>query len=105
MDPRVFLICAEWCGVCRKLRTSAPLWPNGTLFWIDLDESEQILEGLDVEHFPTLAVFRGGKWVYWGSCEPTWLQIIRTAESARIDVDPTLISHLNRMLQALSLAR
>lgn len=105
MDTRAFIVCAEWCGVCRELKASAPLWLNGTLSWIDLDEDEKILEGLDVEYFPTLAVFRDSEWVYWGSCEPTWLQIIRIAESARIDVDPTLISHLDKMQQTLSHSR
>jgi hypothetical protein len=98
VQVRAFIICAEWCGVCRKLQASAPLWLNGTLSWIDLDEDEKILEGLDVENFPTLAVYRSDEWVFWGAVEPMWPIIQRTCAMASSPVDKDTATSLSGLL-------
>lgn len=98
MDTRAFIICAEWCGVCRELKASAPIWPEGTLSWIDLDEDENILDGLDIENFPTLAIYRSDEWVFWGSVEPIWPIIQRTCAMASRPVDKDTATLLSGFL-------
>jgi len=98
MDSRAFIICADWCDVCRKLKASAPLWLNGTLSWIDLDEDEKILGGLDVENFPTLAVYRSDEWVFWGTVEPMWPIIQRTCAKASGPVEKHTATSLSGLL-------
>ena len=84
--------------MCRRMKASAPQWLNGTLSWIDLDEAEKILEGLDIESFPTLAVYRSDEWVFWGAVEPIWPVIQRICAVALAPVDKSTAVSLTRLL-------
>lgn len=98
MNSRIFIICADWCAVCRDLKLSIPPWLSGTLSWVDLDEAEKILEGLDVENLPTLAVYRSDEWVFWGAVEPIWPVIQRISAVALAPVDTPTAILLTRLL-------
>lgn len=82
----VIVLCAEWCGVCREFRpivdTLAALHPQAVFSWIDIEDDAALLGELDVEDFPTLAIFRAGVPVYFGTTLPIGNvlgQLIRTA--------------------------
>lgn len=70
---RVYVLCAQWCGVCRDYRTfvtaqqalAAQDW-----VWVDVEEHGDTLDDLDVENFPTLLVAQGNAVHFLGTVLP-----------------------------------
>lgn len=52
--------CAAWCDTCNSYRPGfealAAALPQHVFIWIDIEESEALLDDEDVENFPTLLV-------------------------------------------------
>ena len=52
--------CAAWCDTCNAYRPGfealAARMPEHVFIWIDIEESEALLDDEDVENFPTLLV-------------------------------------------------
>jgi thiol-disulfide isomerase/thioredoxin len=71
----VFVLCAEWCGVCREFRAAvddAAAKPGSHRYvWIDIEDEADRLGEIEVETFPTLAVLRGGMPVFFGPTLPS----------------------------------
>ncbi|HLS86283.1 MAG TPA: thioredoxin family protein [Burkholderiales bacterium] len=70
----VVVLCAAWCGTCRefrlvfdRLRASRP---EARFFWLDVEDDAALVGDIDVENFPTLAVFRGEMPVFFGASLP-----------------------------------
>jgi len=100
VQVRAFIICAEWCGVCRELKMSLPPTLKETLTWIDLDNDEDLLEGLDVDSFPTLAVYRFDTWVFWGNVKPVWSIIERACATVSGSVNADVSTKLGKLLRS-----
>lgn len=73
--PVVMVLCAAWCGVCRGFEAATagvgedfPL--PASWAWIDVEDAADALPSLDVETFPTLAVFRGKELRFFGPILP-----------------------------------
>jgi thioredoxin reductase (NADPH) len=68
-------LCAAWCGTCREFRVVferlAELWPDVAFVWLDIEDDSAIAGDIDVENFPTLAVFHHGLPVHFGVSEPS----------------------------------
>ena len=99
----IFVLCAEWCGVCRELKRSIPSSIGQRVSWIDIEADAHLVEGLDIENFPTLAVFRGEDgWVFYGAVEPYWGAINGMRRFAGMELDDALRLALTRMKGASS---
>jgi thioredoxin 1 len=75
----VFVLCAEWCGVCRALQPACQSFvqsnPEVGLYWIDIEDEADRLGSLEVETFPTIAIARGADPVFFGPMKPDMRQI------------------------------
>jgi thioredoxin reductase (NADPH) len=67
-------LCAAWCGTCREFEeTFARLrqsHPQILFVWLDIEDDSALAGDIDVENFPSLAVYRRGKPVFYGVTEP-----------------------------------
>jgi len=93
----IYILCAEWCRVCRELKLSSPPSFDYQIIWIDIDRDEDFLEGLDFDNLPTIAVNHGGKWSFWGTAEPLWKHIFKLAKQAKIAIDTDTLDRLSKM--------
>jgi thioredoxin reductase (NADPH) len=85
----VVCLCAEWCDTCREFRNAfgriAQADPGGTYVWLDIEDESALIGDLDIENFPTLAVFRCGEPVFFGVTLPQEAVVQRTLEALRAD--------------------
>jgi thioredoxin 1 len=76
-DPSRFVVvalCAAWCDTCNDFRTGferlAQSRPQATFVWLDIEDDAAIAGDIDVENFPTLAIFRGTTPLHFGVSLP-----------------------------------
>jgi len=83
----VACLCAAWCGTCRDY---APLLAelgrdSGAAVrtrWIDIEDEAELVDGIDVENFPTLLIARGERVLFYGTVLPHAATLQRLAETA-----------------------
>jgi len=67
-------LCARWCHVCRGFepgfRRLASEWPGARFVWLDVEDDDEVVGDIEVENFPTLAVFHHGRPVHFGVTLP-----------------------------------
>jgi thioredoxin reductase (NADPH) len=67
-------LCAAWCTTCREFRAAcegvAQARPDASIVWIDVEDDEALVGDLDIETFPTLAVFEGERLRHFGATLP-----------------------------------
>jgi thioredoxin reductase (NADPH) len=77
----VVVLCAAWCDACRAFRPVferlADASRDTRFIWLDIEDDAALVGDIDVENFPTLAVFRGDVPVFFGVCEPQRAVIAR----------------------------
>lgn len=73
----VVCLCASWCYVCDDFRATlaglARAHREVGFVWVDIEDDSELVGDVDIEDFPTLAVFRGDTPVFFGvtrSAEP-----------------------------------
>lgn len=70
----VLALCADWCGTCRDfhpmLERLARTRPEIVFAWADIEDDAEWVGDIDVESFPTLAVFRAGQPLHFGVSQP-----------------------------------
>jgi thioredoxin reductase (NADPH) len=70
----VVCFCAAWCDTCGLFRASferiAAARPRETFVWLDIEDDSAICGDIDVENFPTLAVYRGDRLLHYGVSLP-----------------------------------
>lgn len=76
-QPRALVValCAQWCGTCREFRqTFSQLeqrFPQAVFFWIDVEDDAALAEEIDVQDFPSLAIYDAqGVAHYFGTSLP-----------------------------------
>ena len=83
--PLVVCLCAAWCDTCGEFRdTFARLehaHPEADFVWLDVDDDSALVGDLDIENFPTLAVFRGDTPLFYGVTMPQEGVVSRTLQS------------------------
>tara|TARA_R110001583_G_scaffold24563_3_gene89981 strand:- start:15292 stop:15711 length:420 start_codon:yes stop_codon:yes gene_type:complete len=91
----VLALCADWCGTCRSFRPVleqlAAEHPHIVFSWLDIEDEADLANDLDVETFPTLAIFRDGAPLYFGASLPmadVVAKLIRAAEAAGGPLSP-----------------
>jgi thioredoxin 1 len=70
----VLALCADWCGTCRDfqqvLQRLVEARPEIVFAWADIEDDAEFVGDIDVESFPTLAVFRAGQALHYGVSLP-----------------------------------
>jgi thioredoxin 1 len=70
----VVCLCAAWCDTCNEFRLAfertAQARPGMRFLWLDIEDDAEICGEVDVENFPTLAVWRGGSLLFYGVSLP-----------------------------------
>jgi thioredoxin reductase (NADPH) len=70
----VVALCAAWCDTCREFRGAfdrlAQSRPQFTFAWLDVEDDADVAGDVDVENFPTLAIYRGDEPIHFGVSLP-----------------------------------
>src|SRR5215470_15962019 len=70
----VVCLCAAWCDTCTSFRASyeriAEARPRELFIWLDVEDDSAICGDIDIENFPTLAVYRGERLLHYGVSLP-----------------------------------
>ena len=78
----VVCFCAAWCDTCDGVRTAleriAARDENGTYIWLDIEDDAVLMGDIEIENFPTLAVYRDSKPLFFGVSPPQEGVIART---------------------------
>ena len=76
-DPRrlvVVTLCAAWCDTCTQFRVAleriAAARSGMTFVWLDIEDDSATCDDIDVENFPTLAVYHGRTPLHFGVSLP-----------------------------------
>ncbi|ATE59855.1 thioredoxin family protein [Thauera sinica] len=81
----VVALCAEWCGTCREFRPMleriAAAHPDALFAWADVEDDADLVGDIDVDNFPTLAIFRDGKPLHFGVSLPLEPVVSRLLQS------------------------
>lgn len=81
----VVSLCAAWCDTCNEFRAAferiASARPQCALVWLDIEDDADIAGDIDVENFPTLAVFRDGRPAYFGVSLPHESTVLRLIDA------------------------
>ena len=95
----VVALCAAWCDTCTEFRAAferiAATRPEALFVWLDIEDDAEICGDIDVENFPTLAIYRGAALLHYGVSLPQEGAVARlvdeigaTAEAMRDAPDP-----------------
>ena len=81
----VACLCATWCKTCTEFRGTfdklAQANAGSTFVWIDVEDDSALVGDIEIENFPTLAVFRGDKPLFYGVTMPQEGVVVRTLAS------------------------
>jgi thioredoxin reductase (NADPH) len=85
----VACLCATWCKTCTEFRGTfdklVAANPGMKFQWLDVEDDSALVGDLDIENFPTLAVFRGEKPLFYGVTMPQEGVVARTLASLTRD--------------------
>jgi thioredoxin 1 len=95
-DLLVVCLCAAWCDACAEFRGTfdklAQQHERATFVWLDVEDDSALVGDIEIENFPTLAVFRGDTPLFYGVTMPQEGVVARTLASlARLDRDPVAV--------------
>jgi thioredoxin reductase (NADPH) len=84
-DLLVACLCAAWCKTCTEFRSTfdklSESNPRAKFIWLDVEADSALVGDIDIENFPTLAVFRGDKPLFYGVTMPQEGVVARTLAS------------------------
>jgi thioredoxin 1 len=70
----VVSLCAAWCDTCSEFRASferiAAARPDAVFAWLDIEDDGDACGDIEVENFPTLAIYRGDALLHFGVSLP-----------------------------------
>ncbi|MDQ2917250.1 MAG: thioredoxin family protein [Casimicrobiaceae bacterium] len=88
----VMSFCAAWCDTCTQFRATcerlAQARPQITFVWLDIEDDAAITGDVDVENFPTLAVYRGSDVLHFGVSLPHETTVGRLIEALAARTEP-----------------
>ena len=89
----VVCLCAAWCDTCAEFRDTFErlerVHPEAKFVWLDVEDDAALVGDLDIENFPTLAVFRGSAPLFYGVTLPQEGIVSRTLHSLLEQEKPT----------------
>ncbi len=78
----VVCFCAAWCDTCDAVRAAleriAARDAASTYIWLDIEDDAALVGDIEIENFPTLAVYRDGAALFFGVSPPQEGVIART---------------------------
>lgn len=78
-------LCAAWCDTCGQFRGAfqriATEHRSAKFIWLDIEDDAQVVGEVDVENFPTLAIYQDGRLVHFGVSLPQEGLVRRLVES------------------------
>jgi thioredoxin len=81
----VVCLCAAWCKTCTEFRDTFDRLAGGiagaTFVWLDVEDDSALVGDIEIENFPTLAVFRGARPIFYGVTMPQEGVVARTLAS------------------------
>lgn len=81
------VLCAQWCSTCREflpvLEALAAKWPQHSWLWLDIEDDADLVGNVDIETFPTLAVYVDTALAHCGPVLPSAALVERLVGSAR----------------------
>lgn len=84
----VVAFCANWCGTCREFRPVleriANARPEILFAWADIEDHAELVGDIDVENFPSLAVFRAGSVLHYGVSLPHEAVVARMVDALSV---------------------
>ncbi len=67
-------LCAAWCNTCAEFQAAfdrlADARADATFVWLDIEDDADVAGDIDVDNFPTIAVFLHGRLVHFGVSLP-----------------------------------
>lgn len=70
----VTCLCAAWCDTCAAYRAAfaalAQRHADARFVWLDIEDQEELLGGLEVENFPTVLIAAGDEVRFFGTITP-----------------------------------
>lgn len=82
----VACLCADWCGTCRDYRPVVEQQAaafGARFIWLDIEDDEALVEGIDVDDFPTVLIGRGDDVLFFGPLTPQPQTVARLLQAAR----------------------
>lgn len=91
---KLVLFCADWCSSCREFKPTfdALNYPGLTRHWVDIENDEQLMSGIEVENLPSVFLVSTDKasW-YFGEIRPSSLfleKILNDLEAGKFKSKP-----------------
>ena len=82
-------LCAAWCKTCTEFRETfdklAQSDAAAKFVWLDVEDDSALVGDIEIENFPTLAVFSGAKPLFYGVTMPQEGVVARTLASLARD--------------------
>jgi thioredoxin reductase (NADPH) len=82
----VVCLCAAWCDSCRAFRATyealAERDASAVYVWLDVEDDADVVGDVDIETFPTLAVYRGERLLHYGVSLPQAATVARVIAAA-----------------------
>ena len=78
----VVCLCAAWCDTCEEFKATfdrlAEADSTAAYLWLDIEDESELVGEVDIENFPTIAVYRGSVPVFLGVTLPQQALVART---------------------------
>jgi len=88
-------LCAAWCGTCREFRDTFDALkaarPDRRFVWLDIEDDSALAGDLDIENFPSLAVFVGERALFYGVTEPAFGTVARLLDALEVGTATTAV--------------
>jgi thioredoxin reductase (NADPH) len=88
----VVSLCAAWCDACSQFRAAferlAAARPDTAFVWLDIEDDADAAGDIDVDNFPTLAIYRGDAPVHFGVSLPHETTIGRLIDALATHAQP-----------------
>ena len=94
----VACFCAQWCGSCRDYVATfdAAAAAHGAacrFIWIDIEDEAALVDGVEVENFPTLLIAQAQRPLFFGPITPQPQMLARLVSGALAGDLAALPSH------------
>jgi thioredoxin reductase (NADPH) len=70
----IVALCAAWCDTCTEFRAAferiAAAHQGALSIWLDIEDDAALCGEVEVENFPTLAIYRGARLLHYGVSLP-----------------------------------